>query len=182
MGAAKRNYSSSRISGSSRGGLVEIKWFFDKPAVLAATSVSTRQVLSKFGAYVRATARQSIRKPRRLKPSEMTKWQRQRWHQRGEPVEYAPSRPGEPPRNRTGKLKDFIFFYYDPDTQSVVVGPAAFPSSRRGTPAVIEFGGTIITGPGRGRAMAARPFMGPALERELPGLSAMWRNSVSAKA
>jgi len=64
--------------------------FFDSPKVVRAVDRTTRRVLSKFGAFVRRTARSSIRKRKRI------------------------SEPGSPPSSHSGLLKKFIFFGYDP--------------------------------------------------------------------
>lgn len=146
------------------------KMFFDRKEVIGAVDKATRRVLSRFGAYVRRTARQSIRRRKRV------------------------SKPGQPPTNQTGLLKRFIFFGYDRDKQTVVIGPEKLsgPISETALSA-LEYGGRSriyyfdhSQRDTRGRpkktyAMAdieARPFMGPAFEKELPGLPAMWRDSV----
>ena len=151
------------------------RMFFDKPAVMRAVDRATRRVLSRFGAYVRRTARQSIRRRK------------------------GPSAPGQPPSSHTGLLKDFIFFAYEPAKEDVVIGPAKL---NRGTnaPELLEEGGTVITKrprwiptgktradgrPKRIRVPAgttltyeARPYMGPAFRENLPKLDEFWRNSV----
>ena len=75
--------------------------FFDSPKVLSAVDKATRQVLSKFGAFVRRSAKSSIRKRKRI------------------------SSPGQPPSSHSGFLKKFIWFGYEPGSKSVVIGPAA---------------------------------------------------------
>lgn len=143
-------------------------------------------VLSKFGAFVRRTAKGLIRKRKRS------------------------SNPGEPPSSHVGTLKEFIYFAYDTARRSVVIGPMKtnqvfFNSSGpvKGTvPEVLESGGTIrvfevfkygrwqradlrsrrsVTGlPTRIRnvTIEARPYMGPAAKKELPKLPSMWANSL----
>jgi len=134
--------------------------FFDAPKVVRAVDRATRQVLSKFGAYVRRGAKSSIRKRKRSAAA------------------------GSPPSSHTGLLKRFIYFGYDPDKQSVVIGPT---KQNRGSsiPETLEHGGTAtIVRRRRGKRtttrvkIAPRPFMGPAMDRELPKLPAMWRDSV----
>ena len=135
--------------------------FFDAPKVVRAVDKATRRVLSKFGAYVRTSARSSIRKRKK------------------------PSRPGSPPSSHTGLLKRFIYFGYDPAKCSVVIGPARLNSKPGAAPEALEYGGTTkFTTRRRGRKVAVsakiadRPFMRPALKKELPKLPAMWANSV----
>ena len=139
---------------------------FSPRSVLDATDRATRRILMRFGSFVRRTARQSIRKSKKI------------------------SEPGRPPKSRTGTLKRLIFFSYDFGPPSVVIGPALFRSRKvkqfpLGLEA-LEYGGSIR----RRRRFSlltkrivfkARPFMGPALERELPKLSGMWRDSIVAR-
>ena len=135
--------------------------FFDKAAVLRAADEAAPRVLSRFGAYVRTTARHSIRKRK------------------------AVSRPGSPPSSHTGLLRRFIFFGYDRERKSVVIGPQRLNAKVGDAPAALEHGGvsTVVEGR-RGRRrkrrvrIAQRPYMGPAFEKEKPKLPAMWQNSV----
>jgi hypothetical protein len=130
--------------------------FFDRPAVQSAVDRSTRKVLSRFGAYVRTSAKSSIRKRK------------------------AVSEPGSPPSSHVGTLRRLIFFGYDPDNRSVVVGPMPFGAVE--APALLEYGGTASREDRRGRRRRAhyrpRPFMGPAFAKEQPKLPAMWADSV----
>ena len=134
------------------------KCFFDRQAVISRADAATRKVLSKFGAFVRRTAKGSIRDRRE------------------------PAPPGSPPSSHTGLLKKFIFFGFDPGRQSVVIGPARLNQRGRGdAPPLLEYGGqtTLARRGKRVRATyKARPFMGPAFEKEQPKLAAMWRDSV----
>jgi len=142
-------------------GVVTKQMFFDRPKVQRKTDSATRRVLSKFGAFVRRAAKSSIRTRQRA------------------------SAPGEPPSSHTGLLKKFIFFGYDRRRQSVVIGPQRLNQKVGDAPEALEHGGvsTVVEG-SRGKRkkrrvkMVARPFMGPAFEREKPKLPAMWRESV----
>ena len=132
--------------------------FFDSPKVVRAVDRTTRRVLSKFGAFVRRTARSSIRKRERI------------------------SEPGSPPSSHAGLLKKFIFFGYDPRKDSVVIGPVRLTQKGRGeAPSLLEYGGTTKVehrGKRKRAKVRPRPFMGPAFEKEQPKLPAMWRDSV----
>ena len=160
--------------------------FFDRQAVTRAVSRSERKVLSRFGAYVRTSARSSIRPARRKNLSELTPEEQRRYRMRvriarqlGRPrpkLPLAHSRPGEPPRSITGLLRRFLYFAFDPSRRSVVIGPARI-SSGSGAPETLEHGGFTKRGSRRVR-IDARPYMGPALEREQVQLPALWRNSV----
>lgn len=152
--------------------------FFDRAKVLGAINAATRRVLSKFGAHVRTRARTSIKKRSGVSP------------------------PGGPPYSHVGLLRRLIFFSYDAESQAVVIGPV-LTNSPTGAPENLEYGAKInvtnhvfwvpvagtetkrkknrkfervvYTGP---MTIRPRPFMGPALEAEQPGLPAMWANSI----
>lgn len=161
--------------------------FFDRRAIMDKMAVAERRVFSRFGAFVRQSARQSIRRPRRMRVGELSKRQRfiygvsEERNARGQFVvqknrrllPYAASKPGEPPRNQTGLLRDNIFFSYDAATQSVVIGPARLGGAGR-APAVLEYGGRGILG----TTIKPRPYMVPALQKNIQKLLPMWRNSV----
>ena len=144
---------------SPQGGFAVRSLFFDSDAVMRSVDRGTRRVLSKFGAYVRRTAKSSIRKRKRSSP------------------------PGSPPSSHTGLLRKFIWFGYDPAKRSVVVGPARLTQNGRGeAPSLLEYGGaTTVTRKGKRRRarVRARSFMGPAFKKEKPKLSAMWRDSIT---
>ena len=137
--------------------------FFDAPKVVRSVDAATRRVLGKAGAFVRRTARSSIRKRKRISP------------------------PGQPPSSHTGLLKKFIFFGYDRRRRSVVIGPARLARTAGIAPRALEHGGRSVTTT-RGRRgkrkrtvptrVRARPYMGPALNKELPRIPDLWRNSV----
>ena len=142
-------------------GMVTKKMFLDTRKVRSAVDKGTRRVLGKFGAFVRTAARSSIRSRKRA------------------------SRPGEPPSSHTGLLKRFIYFGYDPQRKSVVIGPMPLNQKVGDAPHALEHGGlsTVVEGSRRNRRkrrvkVAARPYMGPAFEQETPKLPAMWRDSV----
>jgi len=132
--------------------------FFDSKKVRRAVDASARRVLSKFGAFVRRTARSSIRKRKN------------------------PSAPGDPPSSHTGLLKRFIWFGYEPAKRSVVIGPARLTQKGRGeAPSLLEYGGTTRLerrGKRKRAKVRPRPFMGPAFEKEEPKLPAMWKGSI----
>ena len=146
-------------------GMVCKKMFFDHKAVMRRVDKATRRVLSKFGAFVRTTARSSIR--RRKKASE----------------------PGQPPSSHSGDLRRQIYFGYDRVRESVVIGPARLNQKVGNAPEALEYGGASVVAEGSRRQsrrrkrrvmVRARPFMGPAMEREKPKLPAMWRDSIRA--
>jgi hypothetical protein len=164
------------------------KFFFDKKAVEKAAGKAKVVALSRFGAVVRRVAQTSMR------------------YRKGA------SAPGTPPSAHKSKrlaalkkmkrvkhngalLREFLFFAYDPRSQSVVVGPVGFKSKGKPIPALHEFGGERQAGkyesmevknpagrdPKTGRFFTRgthtvklagksirypkRPFMGPALDK-----------------
>ena len=132
--------------------------FLDSPKVIRAVDKSTRKVLSRFGAFVRRTAKQSIRKRKKA------------------------STPGTPPSSHTGLLKRFIFFGYDRQKDSVVIGPTRLTKNNRGqAPSILEYGGrtTVEANKKKTRVhIRSRPFMGPAFEKEKTNLPALWKNTI----
>lgn len=134
------------------------KLFFDRRAVTSKVDKATRRVLSRFGAFVRRTAKSSIRKRKN------------------------PSPPGQPPSSHTGLLKKFIFFGYVPQERSVVIGPVRLSQNNRGeAPSLLEYGGfgqVVQYGKKRNAFIRERPFMGPAFEKEKPQLPSMWKDSI----
>ena len=148
-------------------GLMKIKsLFFDRAGVIKKVDVATRRVLSRFGAFVRTTAKHSIRKKK------------------------GPSQPGSPPHSHVGLLKKFIFFGYEPTAKNVVIGPTLLSRKKSGSstvPQVLEYGGrterafwddTERKRKSKKVTIQSRPFMHPAMDKELPKLPAMWRDSV----
>ena len=131
--------------------------FFDRQKVLSQVSRGERKVLSKFGAYVRQDAKQRIRRRKRS------------------------SQVGESPTNQAGLLKRHLYFVFDPDRRSVVIGPILL-NRGTGAPATLEYGGTTTLTFSRRESVqveiAPRPYMGPAFRQELPKLPALWRDSV----
>lgn len=159
--------------------------FFDR-AVTKHLSTQAKRVLSKFGAYVRRSSKQSIKPARRKSQSDLTERERKRFEIRlrewsegrlktrpKRPME--PSKPGDPPRSRfKGSPIKLIFFLYDPRSESVIVGPIAY--GRRGGVATeaLEYGGRSINDRGRSVHIENRPFMRPAFQSHLPDL-ARWK-------
>ncbi|MGE0606562.1 MAG: hypothetical protein AB7O62_05485 [Pirellulales bacterium] len=136
--------------------------FFDRQAVMNATTRAERKVLSRFGAFVRTTARSSIRKRKK------------------------PAAPSQPPSSHTGLLKRNIFFAYESDRANVVIGPIRLNAKNTNAPETLEHGGaaTVVRKGRRGKRtkrrvhIDARPFMGPAAEKERSKLPTLWANSI----
>lgn len=172
--------------------------FFDRAVVTNAMDKANVRALSKAGAFIRRAAQTSMgyRKLGRA------------------------SGAGNPPfahREKGAKLRKLLFFSYDPQSKSVVVGPVAF-GPKAEAPNLNEFGGTVTrrrtvrVAPARVRPKATkaqkaafarklktgevitakpptkvttatakyppRPYMNPALQKELPNLPKRWANSL----
>lgn len=134
--------------------------FFDTAKVKRAVDSARRRVLSKAGAFIRRRAKSSIRKRK------------------------ATSAPGQPPSSHTGILKRFIYFGYEPSTDSVVIGPVRL-QKLGDAPSALEHGGKTVVRRRKGRKFVkkktkikSRPFMEPALVAERKNLPELWRNSV----
>lgn len=130
------------------------QWFFDRAGVLAALDRPMKKILSRFGAFVRRRAQTSMRVRRRSSP------------------------PGQPPSAHTRLLRDHIYFGFDPAARSVVIGPVRLGRLPGTAPAALETGGYSRDHNGRRVYIRARPYMQPALRRELPQLPPLWRNVI----
>lgn len=143
------------------------QFFFDRQIVIDAVGRASAKNLSQAGSFIRRSARSSLRRRKKVSP------------------------PGQPPsvhtQDRVATLKN-IWFVFDPAQRSVVVGPLKLNgsrlegSNRQTVPSLHELGGTAVVGGRRKRKRRAkyapRPFMGPAMERELPKFVGLWANSV----
>jgi len=170
--------------------------FFDRTPVIKAMERAERRVLSRMGAFVRRTARSSIRR------------------RKGVSAEGSP--PSAHARASSGPeagLK-FILFGYDAARRTVVVGPVKFnqvnylgTGERVSVPQLLEFGGTaqIIEKRTKGRGpwrradlrrklrpweesrtrrarYAARPFMRPALAKEKDNFAKLFEGQIDKEA
>lgn len=127
--------------------------FFDRKPVVDAVDRATRQVLSRFGAFVRQRARTSMKRRKGASPA------------------------GSPPYAHLGLIKQFLFFVFEAARRSVIIGPAQLNKATGDALEKLEYGGTA-TRRGQQVTYRARPFMRPAFQAELQGLPDLWRNSV----
>jgi hypothetical protein len=122
------------------------------------------RVLSSFGAGVMKRAQWSIRSAK------------------------GSAKEGEPPHSHSGLLRDFLFFAFDPETETVVIGPARLGGRGAAqTPGILERGGPSVrimgwkTIKGQRRLVPVNkpvrikkhPYMAPAfavMEKQLPEL------------
>lgn len=178
--------------------------FFEPDDVLAAVGKAKKAQLSKGGGLIRTVARRSMRPAKQKSKGDLTDAERQAFDRAmkrfnaGKTTKkpkrpLVASAPGQPPRVRSGLLKQHLFFTYDQETDSVVVGPALLNKSS-GAPATLESGGstqgftfrpiTLADGsPGVVRTpatvkIAPRPYMQPAFEEKKADLQKLFRDSV----
>lgn len=149
----------NRISISSNNfSKIDFSYFFDRPAVVNAMQKSNKKALSKAGSFIRTNAKRSIRKRKKVSPK------------------------GTPPSSHSGELRKLIFFSYDFNNDSVVIGPLLFKAKGQAqtVPNLLEFGG-VQNYKNKKRTYAARPFMKPAYESELAKgtIPKQWKNSIS---
>lgn len=158
--------------------------FFNTDKVTDKIDRVKRRFLFTFGAYVRTRARQSIKSGGKSNKR---------------------SKPGDPPKFHTPFLKKGILFSVDTVKESVVIGPVVVPTEFGGPGALsaLEEGGTVsireiigeqqggrnssgrftakkkirFTGRRTRTRIKARPFMGPAFEKEKANISEIWRKS-----
>ena len=161
--------------------------FFDRASVLRQVDRARARVFSKFGAFVRTRARSSMRPARQKSLSEMSREEivvyeeRVRYaekHGRDKPKRpAASSAPGEAPRVQLGFLKQFLYFAYDDESKSVVIGPAKL--NRDGeAPLTLEEGGSVRLWNGRTVTIEARPYMRPAFLAETENVPALWAGAL----
>ena len=159
-------------------------FFFDKPHVIALIGKANADKLGLTGSHIKRTAQESMRYT--VKKS---------------------SSAGQPPRahQKTGALiRKRLFNWYDTSTKSMVIGSEKLSSTRTSRfgvtlPEVLEKGGqTTNLSPKKYHVrsggfvdyknplprvrypatVAARPYMGPALAKEIPLIPDRWKNSI----
>ena len=131
------------------------------PRVMQETERRQKRNLSNLGGWIRLAAKRSIKSVGRRSTRGAAFLGNS-----GEIV----SRPGYPPLNKTGYLREFLFAACEKD--NVVIGVAKLNRKSAGVPEALEFGGKVIVNVGRGvkqhpeaRHILPRPFMRPALAR-----------------
>lgn len=147
--------------------------FFRQKTIDDMISKKRYRALSKMGAFVRRSAKTSLRYRKK------------------------PSPPGAPPsvhrsnmfkRRKTDKqgnskdvmqspLRELLFFAYDQQAKSVVVGPVPL-GAKAIVPGVLERGGSVVSrtqGRPRRVTIAPRPYMKPAVNRERHKFKALFK-------
>ena len=148
---------------------VRFDLFLDRAKVQRAIDRKSQRALSRTGGFIKTRVERSMRK----RPQKRTKTGK-----RSKPFQKFLSETNKPPRWVTRGLKDNIFFFYDPNKRSVVIGPRPFPSTSTGKPtrrrsgaSLLEFGGAAIVKvtnrkgqPWVRATFRRKPFMAPQMD------------------
>lgn len=156
------------------------QFFFDRAEIMRRVAKSRKKNLVTAGMLIRTVARRSMRPARRMRIAELDSEARQRHHiqvalaereGRFKPkLPYASSKPGEPPRRRSGLIHQLLFAIFDESTKSVVIGPIGKRKlGKDSVPERIEYGDSDL---------AARPFMSPAFEKTKAKYVHLWKDSI----
>lgn len=164
-------------------------FFYDRAGrqrIFNGVDKARHKALNRAGALIRTIARRSLKPARQKSIGEMTEQEKARWlsqvenwRARGKtgPKPRRPkqsSKPGEPPRNHAGHLKKFLYYAFDPQSKSVVIGPAVLPQiSTPGVPGILEYGGVS-----EGSRIEPRPFMRPAEAKARRDYTDVWKNAI----
>ncbi len=163
--------------------------FLDRRVVIDAVSKAKLKVLGHSGGYVRAIIQRLIKPAPRATPFHSNSMDifenanRQNEAMMRDQV----SPPGHPPYGHgDNKLKQFTWYAYDAATGNVIVGYAKLNDPVGvDVPFNLEHGGdtTIVRYVGGKRRerrvhIAARPAVGPGMEKALPRMPQLWENSV----
>jgi hypothetical protein len=118
-----------------------VRMFFDTKAVMDMVAKKEIKALTKAGAYVRTSAKSSLRYTKgSSSPGSPPHVHRGSFKRPNGGIN---PKTGKPFKNPTASLlKEWIFFQYDPQTKSVVVGPE-LTAGGTGAPRNLEKGGTI---------------------------------------
>lgn len=158
---------------------MKLKWYISE--LMDKVREANKDWLYKAGAYVRKTARNSIKKGKTTKRTIFNSFGVAQTI-----VENVSSRPGEPPRDFNGWRRTF-HFDVDNIAENVAIGPIA---GKHGIPPLHEYGGTgtvkwrEIDRKGnwhtfrRSRSYPPRPTMQPALEKSKTTVSKFWTNAI----
>ena len=155
-------------------------FFFDREPVISAMDGATLKVFSKAGAFIMRDAQRSqkpkkpgVHSPAGQPPYSHVEWQRRRDNRQRK-------KEGRPPIQSGSGFRGLrqIFFVYEPQRRSVIVGPIS--NTGGVVTRLMEFGGTSRSSRGQTSTYPPRPFMGPAMDKNLSKLPAMWRDSIDA--
>jgi len=131
---------------------------FDASAVRKKAAQGRRRALFRGGFAVRKSAQASMKRRRTA------------------------SKPGQPPAAHLGFLRRLVLVGWDSQREVAVVGPKVRASANPGAAQANEHGGRFVRKIGGRKPMRvvypARPFMAPALRRELPEILKAWKGVI----
>jgi hypothetical protein len=164
--------------------------FFNPGKVLAAMDKATAKALTKAGAFVRTSAKSSLRYAKKASiPGQPPKVHRGNSFQRSS----VNKKTGQVVKRSVSPLKELIYFAYSTETRSVVIGPMEFRASKNAkykVPSILERGGTgsqiVYKWAGKGQrvpsstvvTISKRPYMRPALDKNIPKFPGVFAGSV----
>lgn len=177
-------------------GIIPRGAFFSSAEVISRMDKSRLRNLRKFGAFVRRASKSSLRYSKKGKSS--TAGSPPKVHRSDRFTRSKVNKKtGKTTKRSLSPLRELIFFTYDAQTESVVVGPMGFRDSKakQRTPGVLEKGGTILVNrrtpmkavisgdirKGIQRTpmkLAARPFMVPAAKQEMPKFPQLFKGDM----
>lgn len=132
--------------------------FLDSPKIQKFIDQKTKKVFVRFGGTVRKTAQFSMRTRKGTAPA------------------------GQPPYAHDKKLlRKLLFFFYDVETKTVVIGPIRLDKTAdQHIPKLMEEGGKIARVTRSGKTVVheydEHPFMKPAFDKHIGKLAEMYRN------
>lgn len=139
--------------------LLEASASFDTARIVQTVIEAELGPLTEIANEIASTAALSIVGASRKPYDQLTKSERRAFRITRQ-LPFQASKPGEPPRTRTGKLPKSISGAVDPTQPAAVAGPTGSATVNQ----TLEFGGfTSLFG--KRYPVAARPFMQPALKQ-----------------
>ncbi len=152
--------------------------FFDQKAIIKAMDKASRKAQSKMGAFIRRRAKSSLK----YKDTSAVSGSPPFVHQ-GRRFTRKTKRKGIETQRPASPLRELLFFAYDVDKKTTIIGPAVWSSSKvKGVPGILEKGGSgsvLDQGVRKSASFAPHPFMMPALKAELPNFRELLRGSIS---
>ena len=131
-------------------------FFFDRKAVMDATTKAERRVLSKQGAFLRKAFRNALRRRKKT------------------------SSPGQYPHvhsnDKYATLKN-ILYAYNPSRHSVYVGPVRL-NTKHNVPQLLTHGGTVHKRNGKTIHIRKRKMIKDKYEEVQDKLTSMWKDSI----
>lgn len=151
--------------------------FFDRKAIVRAVGKARSRILNEEGRMVRKEAQKSLVYRQKAAPAGSPPSAH-----RTRSVTRKSRSSGRIRRRSVSLLREFLFYSFDPSSQSVVIGPVRLGNTvDPGSLEALEYGGrSSILDHGKKTSVriSAHPFMRPALKRVTPQFLSLWRDSV----